>query len=53
MVYVISKNHKALMPTERYGHVRKLLNERKAVPISNNPFTIRLKYETPDITQEL
>ena len=25
MVYVVSKSGKPLMPTERYGHVRKLL----------------------------
>lgn len=41
------------MPTSRCGHVRKLLKEKKAVPVCNNPFTIRLKYETPDIVQNL
>ena len=52
-VYVVSRTHKPLMPTYRFGHVRKLLEAGKAVPINNNPFTIRLKYDTPDITQEL
>ena len=52
-VYVVNKHHKPLMPTYRFGHVRKLIKEGKAVPISKNPFTIRLKYETPDIVQAL
>lgn len=41
------------MPTTRCGHVRKLLKEGKAVAINSNPFTIRLKYDTPDIVQNL
>ena len=41
------------MPTTRCGHVRKLMKEKKAVPICNEPFTIRLKYETPEIVQPL
>ena len=53
MVYVISKSGKPLMPTDRYGHVRKLLKNGKAVPISNNPFTIKLKYDTPEVIQSL
>ena len=53
IVYVLNKKSKPLMPTSRCGHVRKLLKEKKAVPVCNNPFTIRLKYETPDIVQDL
>jgi len=53
MVYVISKSGKPLMPTERYGHVRKLLKANLAVPISNNPFTIKLKYDTSEVIQPL
>lgn len=53
MVYVLNKHGKPLMPTDRYGHVRKLLKSGKAVPVCNNPFTIRLKYDTPDIVQSL
>lgn len=53
MVYVVSKRGKPLMPTERYAHVRRLLKSHRAVPICNNPFTIRLKYETPEIVQDL
>jgi len=52
-VYVVNRKGKPLMPTFRFGHVRKLMKEGRAVPISNEPFTIRLKYDTPDITQEL
>ena len=53
MVYVVSKSGKPLMPTDRYGHVRKLLKANLAVPISNNPFTIKLKYDTPEVVQHL
>ena len=53
MVYVISKSGKPLMPTDRYGHIRKLLKNGKAVPISNNPFIIKLKYDTPEVIQPL
>jgi hypothetical protein len=53
MVYVLNKEGKPLMPTTRYARVRILLKEKKAVPVNNNPFTIRLKYETPDIVQSL
>ena len=52
-VYVLNKKGKPLMPTTRCGHIRKLLKEKKAVPVCNNPFTIRLKYETPDVVQSL
>lgn len=53
IVYVISKKRKPLMPTTRCGHVRKLLDKGKAVVINSNPFTIRLKYDTPEIAQSL
>lgn len=50
-VFVVDRKGNPLMPTERFGHVRKLLKAGKAVPISNNPFTIRLKYKVPGFTQ--
>ena len=53
MVYVLNKNGKPLMPTERYGHIRWLIKNDKAIPISNNPFTVRFKYDTPDVIQPL
>ena len=52
-VYIIDKHGKPLMPTTRFGHIRKLMKSGKAVPISNNPFTIRLKYDTTSYTQDL
>ena len=45
MVYVLDKQGNPLMPTSRYGKVRRLLKEKKAVAVSTKPFTIRLKYE--------
>ena len=50
-VYIVDKQGKPLMPTARFGHVRKLLKKDKAVAISNNPFTIRLKYDSTHYTQ--
>ncbi len=41
------------MPTTRCGHVRKLLDTKKAVVVKTNPFTIRLKYDTPDGVQDV
>lgn len=52
-VYVLNKKGKPLMATKRFRHVRIILKEKKAVPVCNNSFTIRLKYETPDIIQPL
>ena len=44
-VYVISKDGQPLMPTERFGKVRRLLKEKKAKVVRRCPFTIRLLYE--------
>ena len=51
MVYVISHDGKALMPTKRYGKVRRLLRDGLAVVVSREPFTIKLNYEAKDYTQ--
>ena len=53
VIYVLNKKGKPLMVTKRHKHVRDLLKEGKAVAVNNNPFTIRLKYDTPNIVQEL
>lgn len=54
MVYVISNNGQALMPTKRFGKVRRLLNQKKAKVIRRCPFTIKLLYETEtDIVQDV
>lgn len=53
MVYILNKKGKPLMPTTRCGHVRKLLDSKKAVIVNSNPFTIRLKYDTPNGVQDV
>ncbi len=51
MVYVISKTGQPLMPTERYGKVRRLLKSGKAKVVKHCPFTIQLMYESTTHTQ--
>lgn len=51
MVYVISVEGKPLMPTRRYGHVRRMLRDGRAKVIRRTPFTIRLTYEGTSYTQ--
>lgn len=46
MVYIISKDGKPLMPTDRHGKVRKLLRDGKAKVVKRTPFTIKLLYKT-------
>ena len=53
MVYVLTKENKPLMPTNRHGHIRRLLKAGKAKVVRRMPFTIKLLYETPEIVQEL
>ena len=50
-VYVISLDGQPLMPTERYGHVRRMLNKKLAKVKRLEPFTIQLLYETTEFTQ--
>ena len=45
MVYVLNSNGQPLMPTERYGKVRRMLKSGKAVVVSRCPFTVQLTYE--------
>jgi hypothetical protein len=52
-VYIISKNGNRLMPTFRYGHVRHLLKNGKAVIVSRHPFSIQLKYDTSEHVQPM
>ena len=44
-VYVISKDGQPLMPTIRFGKVRRLLRDKKAKVVRRCPFTIKLLYE--------
>ena len=53
MVYVVSKSGKPLMPTERYGKVRRMLKNGEAVVIKRVPFTIQLQYDSKEYTQDL
>ena len=48
MVYVLNREGKPLMPTTRYGRVRRLLEKRLAVVVGYRPFTIQLTYNTPN-----
>jgi hypothetical protein len=52
-VYVISQSGRPLMPTERFGRVRRLLKSGRAKVVSRKPFTIQLLYETTEIVQPL
>ena len=53
MVYVLNKYGKPLMPTTRYGRVRRLLRKGYAVVADYRPFTIQLTYGTPNGVQEV
>lgn len=44
-VYVLDKKGQPLMPTKRFGKVRRLLRDKKAKVVRSCPFTIRLLYE--------
>ena len=53
MVYVLDIESKPLMPTERYGKVRRLLRDGLACVVRLQPFTIQLKYESNRFKQEV
>ena len=53
MVYVLNVNDVPLMPTDRHGKVRRLLESKKAKVVRRTPFTIQLLYDTPDVVQPL
>lgn len=46
IVYVLDVNGNPMMPTSRFGKVRRLLKDKKAKVIRRNPFTIKLLYKT-------
>jgi len=48
-VYVLDINGQPLMPTKRFGKVRRLLNLKQAKVVRRCPFTIKLLYE-PETT---
>ena len=41
------------MPTTRYGKVRRLLRDGRAVCVRRTPFTIRLLYDTTQFVQDV
>lgn len=45
MIYVRSKDGKALMPSERGGRIGYLLRHGKAHVVSRVPFVVQLDYE--------
>ena len=53
MVYVLNRYGKPLMPTTRYGRVRRLIRKGLAVVVDCRPFTIQLNYDTPNGVQEV
>ena len=53
MVHVLNKYGNPLMPTTRYGRVRRLLRKGLAVVVDYRPFTIQLTYSTPNGAQEV
>ena len=53
MVYILDIDNNPLMPTERHGHVRRLLRDGKACVVKRTPFTIKLSYRTTTYVQEV
>ncbi len=53
MVYVLNIDGQPLMPTERYGKVRRMLKSGRAKVIKRCPFTIQLLYNTTDVIQPI
>ena len=53
MIYVRSKEGKALMPSERGGRIGYLLRHGKAHVVSRVPFIVQLDYESTIYTQEV
>lgn len=53
MIYVRSKEGKALMPSERGGRIGYLLRHGKAHVVSRVPFIVQLDYESTTYTQEV
>ena len=53
MVYVLSASGKPLMPTKRFGHVRRILRGGRAKVVRRTPFTIQLTYDGTAYTQPI
>ena len=53
LVYVLNIDGQPLMPTNRCGKVRRLLNSNRAKVVNRCPFTIQLMYESMTHTQSI
>lgn len=53
MIYIKSKEGRALMPTERCGKIGYLLRHRKAHVVSRVPFVVQLDYDSTTYTQDV
>lgn len=53
MVYILNKEGKPLMPTNRHGKVKHLLRNGKAKVVKRTPFTIQLLYDTTEYIQPI
>lgn len=53
MVYVQNIDGNPLMPTTRFGKVRRMLKDGLAKVVRREPFVIRLNYETTEHTQPI
>ena len=52
-VYVLDIDGNPLMPTKRFGHVRRMLKSGKAVVVNLCPFVIQLTYDTTNYVQPI
>ena len=53
MVYILNTNGEPLMPTKRFGKVRRLLKQGLAKVAQTTPFTIQLLYDSTTYTQPI
>ena len=53
VVYVLDIEGKPLMPTTRFGKVRKMLKNKEAKVVKREPFTIQLLYKSTTYTQPI
>ena len=51
LVYVINNDGQSLMPTQRFGKVRRMLKGGDAKVVNRCPFTIKLNYQAKEYTQ--
>ena len=48
-ICVLNRQGEPLMPTQRYGKIRRLVRENKARVVRRWPYTAQFDYDTPDI----